>query len=160
MIDEGSRPYVTINTHRGLYQYKCLPFGIASIPALFQKTIDTILHGLDHITSIQDDILVTWFNDTHHLQNIEKVLQRLQESGLRLKLAKCKFMEKLVVYKGCTISQEGISPTAEKVEALKHAPRPENITQLRSFLGMVNYHGKWIPNISTILHPLNKHLQK
>ena len=160
LIDEDSLPYVTINTHRGLYRYTRLPFGIASSPALFQKTIDTILQGLDHVASIQDDILVTGSNDTEHLQNLEKVLQRLKEYGLRLKLEKCKFMEKSVVYMGCVISREGIAPTEEKIEALKQAPRPECVSQLRSFLGMVNYHGKWIPNLSTILHPLNKLLQK
>ena len=160
LIDDESLPYVTINTHRGLYRYKRLPFGIASSPAIFQKTIDMILQGLDNVAAVQDDILVTGSNDIEHLKNFERVLQRLKEYGLRLKLEKCRFMQKSVVYLGCVISAEGISPTSEKVEALKQAPRPENVTQLRSFLGMVNYHGKWIQNLSTMVHPLNKLLRK
>lgn len=68
------------------------------------------------------------------IKNLERVLQRLKEYGLRLKLEKCKFVQKSAFYMSCVISVEGISPTAEKVETLKQAPRLENITQLRSWL--------------------------
>lgn len=65
------------------------------------------------------------------------------------------FTQKSVTYMGCIISAEGISPTDEKVEAIKDAPRPENTTQFRAFLGMINYHGKFIRNLSSILQPIN-----
>ena len=65
-----------------------------------------------------------------------------------------------MTYMGCVISSEGISPTNEKVEAVKQAPRPENTTQLRAFLGMINYHVNVIHNLSSILYPLNQLLQK
>jgi hypothetical protein len=122
--------------------------------------MDTILQGIDNVACIQDDILITGKDDIDHLQNLEAVLNRLEEYGLSLKLDKCTFMQKSVIYMGCIISAEGIHPTEEKIEAIKKAPRPENVTQLRSFLGMVNYHGKFIPNLSAILHPLNRLLQK
>ena len=61
---------------------------------------------------------------------------------------------------GCIISADGISPTGEKIEAIRQAPRPENTTQLRAFLGMVNYHADFIRNLSSILQPLNQLLQK
>ena len=159
-LDPESQQYVTINTHRGLYHYKRLPFGIASSPAIFQRTMDIILQGLDHVASIQDDILITGKDDEEHIANLNLVLKRLDDHGLRLQLNKCKFMQKSVTYMGCIISAEGISPTEDKVEAIKKAPRPENTTQLRAFLGMVNYHGKFIRNLSTILQPLNQLLQK
>ena len=69
-------------------------------------------------------------------------------------------MQESVTYMGCIISVSGIQPTEEKVEAVKNPSQPENSTQLRSFLGMVNYHGKFIKNLSTILHPINRLLQK
>ena len=59
LIDEGSQRYATINTHRSLYRYRRLPFGIASSPAIFQRTMDTILQGNDNVACIQDDILIT-----------------------------------------------------------------------------------------------------
>ena len=68
-------------------------------------------------------------------------------------------MQKSVMYMGCVIFARGISPTEEKVEAIQQAPRPENLTQLRAFLGMINYHGKFIRNLSSILQPLSQLLQ-
>ena len=158
-MDPESQQFVTINMHRGLYCFKRLPFGIASSPALFQRTMDIILQGLDHVASIQDDILITGKDDDEHIKNLDSVLSRLDHYGLRLQLSKCKFMQKSVTYMGCVISASGISPTEEKVEAIKQAPRPENLTQLRAFLGMINYHGKFIRNLSSILQPLNQLLQ-
>ena len=158
-MDPESQQFVTINTHRGLNRYKRLPFGIASSPALFQRTMDIILRGLDHVASIQDDILITGKDDEEHIKNLDKVLSRLDHYGLRLQLSKCKFMQKSVTYMGCVISASGISPTEENVEAIKQAPRPENLTQLRAFLGMINYHGKFIPHLSSILQPRNQLLQ-
>ena len=158
-LDPGSQQYVTINTHRGLYRYKRLPFGIASSPPIFQRTIDIILQGLDHVASIQDDILITGKDDEEHITNLNLVLNRLDSYELRLQLNKCKFMHKSVTYMGCVISAEGISPTEDKIEAIRQAPRPEYTTQLRAFLGMVNYHGKFIRNLSSIPQPLNRLLQ-
>ena len=127
-LDPDSQQFVTINTHRGLYRYKRLPFGIASSPALFQRTMDIILQGLDHVASIEDDILITDKDDDEHIKNLNSVLSRLEHYGLRLQLSKCKFMQKSVTYMGCVISASGISPTEEKVEAIKQAPRSENLT--------------------------------
>ena len=122
--------------------------------------MDVILQGLDNVASIQDDILITGRDDDHHTKNLDSVLNRLDSYGLRLQLSKCKFMQKSVTYMGCVISASGISPTEEKIEAIKQVSCPENSTQLRAFLGMINYHGKFIRNLSTILQPLNQLLQK
>ena len=81
-LDEASRKYVTVNTHRGLYEYTRLPFGVASAPALFQKTMDTILQGIPGVKCYIDDILVTGANDQEHLQNLEQVLERLSLQGV------------------------------------------------------------------------------
>ena len=159
-LDPNSQQDFTINTHRGLYRYKRLPFGIASSLAIFQRTMDIILQGLDHVASIQDDILITGKDDEEHITNLNLVLNRLDNYELRLQLNKCKFMQKSVTHMGCVISAEGISSTEDKMEAIRPAPRPENTTQLRAFLGMVNYHGKFIRNLSSILQPLNQLLQR
>ncbi len=73
-----SMKYCTINTHRGLYQYTRLPFGIASAPAIFQKVMDTILQGVKGAMCYIDDILVTGWNEREHFQNLEEVMKRLQ----------------------------------------------------------------------------------
>ena len=122
--------------------------------------MDIFLQGFGHVAAIQDDILITGKDDEHHIQNLNTVLSRLDSYGLRHLLNKCKSMHQSVTYMACFISAEGTPPTEDKVEAIKKAPRPENCTQLRAFLGMINYHGKFICNLSSILQPLNQLLQK
>ena len=99
-LEEESRQYVTINTHRGLYRFTRLPFGIASAPALFQKAMDSILQGVPNTICYIDDILVTGRSDKEHLKNLEEVLSRLRRYGLRLKKNKCAFMQNAVEYLG------------------------------------------------------------
>ena len=159
-LEESSRKYVTINTHRGLYEYTRLPFGVSSAPALFQKTMDTILQGLPGVTCYIDDILVTGANDQEHLQNLEQVLERLSHQGMRLKESKCSFLMPSVDYLGHRIDASGLHPTSEKLEAVLKAPTPRNLKELRSFLGLINYYGAFIPNLSSFLQPLHALLQK
>ena len=158
-LNEESMSYAVINTHKGLYRYTRLPFGIASAPAVFQKFMDTMLQGIPHVICFIDDILVTGKDDNDHLQNLAKVFQILQQNGLRLKQDKCKFLQYSVEYLGHKIDAEGIHATTEKMDAVMKAPIPRNVSELRSFLGLLNYYGKFLPNLSTILHPLNQLLQ-
>ena len=88
MLDDVSRNLVTINTHRGLYRYTRLPFGIASAPAIFQKTMDSILQGMEGVACFLDYILVTGSSEEEHLKNLESVLQSLLKHGVRLKREK------------------------------------------------------------------------
>ena len=92
--------------------------------------MDTILQGLDHVASIQDDVLITGEDDDKHLQNLDDVLRRFESFGLRVQLNKCRFMQTSVTYIGFTISADGISPTSETVEAIRQAPHPENAESL------------------------------
>ena len=158
-LDEASRKFVTINTHKGLYQYTRVTFGIASAPALFQKIMDTILQGIPCTICYLDDILVTGKNDEEHSRNLEEVLKRLQQNGLRVKSEKCKFLQPSVEYLGYRIDSSGVHTTTKKVEAILNAPRPGNVRQLRSFLGLLHYYGKFISNLSSLLHPLNQLLK-
>ena len=154
LLSEESRKYVTINTHQGLYRYNRLPFGIASAPAIFQQSMEKILQGIEGVSI--DDILVTGRTDKQHLHTLEIVLERLHQYGLRLKRGKCSFMQPSVQYLGYVIDKEGIHTTPEKVQAILNSPIPKDVPQLRSFLGLSNYYGKFIPNLSTITQPLNQ----
>ena len=98
--------------------------------------------------------------EDEHLLTLEKVLTRLQQAGLRLKLTKCSFMLPSVEYLGHITSSEGICPTEEKTRAIVEAPMPLNVSQLRSFLGLLNYYGKFLPHLSSVLAPLYVLLKK
>ncbi|XP_024921034.1 uncharacterized protein K02A2.6-like [Cynoglossus semilaevis] len=156
LLDEESKEFVTINTHKGLFKYNRLVFGVASSPAIFQRTMDSLLQGIPHVTCYLDDLLITGVTEAEHLRNLEQVLQRLSEAGLRLKREKCVFMVPSVTYLGHRITAEGICPVEDKVRAVKEAPSPKNVTELRSFLGMVNYYGKFLQDLSKVLAPLYK----
>ena len=159
-LDPESKKYCTINTHRGLYQFTRLPFGIASAPAQFQRVMDTILQGVQGSLCYIDDIMVTGTSKEEHLQNLEEVLKRLQAHGIRMKKKKCHLMQDTVEYLGHLIDADGKRPTPEKINAIKRAPMPENVQQLRSFLGLLNYYRKFLPNLASTLQPLNDLLQK
>ena len=158
-LKESSRELVTVNTHRGLYRYTRLPFGVASAPALFQQTMDTVLQGLPKVICYIDDILITGSTEEEHIENLELVLQRLQQYGIQAKRAKCAFLEESVEYLGHRIDATGLHTTTHKVEAISQAPQPENVQELRSYLGLLHYYGKFLPNLATLLHPLNNLLK-
>ena len=160
LLNEEARKFITINTHKGLYQYTRLPFGIASAPAVFQRVMDTILQGIDGVACYIDDIIITGKTDEEHLARLEKVLKRLLRHGLHVRRSKCRFLQPCVIFLGHRIDAEGIHPTDKKLKAIMQAPAPENVQELRSFLGLINYYGKFIPNAATNLTPLNKLLQK
>lgn len=85
-----------------------------------------------------------------------RVLGRLQEAGLRLKLAKCEFMKERVEYLGHIITRNGLHPSPKNVEAVLLAPRPQDVKSLQSYLGLINFYRKFIPRLSAVLHPLNR----
>lgn len=159
-LEEGSKKFVTIATHKGLFRYNRLPFGIASAPAIFQRTMEGILQGIPHVLVYIDDILVADGSTSEHLETLERVMSRLGQYGVRLKEAKCKFMLPSVEYLGFHIAGDGIRPTEEKRRAITNAPPPEDVTQLKAFLGLVNYYSKFLPNLAGILAPLYKLLGK
>ena len=160
LLDDSAKELLTINTHKGLYRYIRLPFGIASAPAIFQRTIDELLQGLEHVMCYIDDIIITGKDDAEHLHLLSTVLDRLQSHGFCLKKAKCVFMGESVEYLGHRIDAKGLHPTGDKLAAICDAPQPDNVSELRSFLGLLNYYGKFIPNLATIIHPLNHLRQK
>ena len=153
-LDEALAKLVTVNTHQGLYEYTRLPFGVASAPAVFQRIMDTLLQGIPHVICYLDNILVTGLSDGEHLSNLREVLQRLQQHGVQWSKEKCAFFKGSVEYLGHHIDSKGIHTSPKKVKAVLEAPSPRNVQQLRSFLGLLNYYDKFLPNLSSLLHPL------
>ena len=88
-MSEESRKYLTINTHKGLYQFNRLLFGVAYGPAIWQCSMEQILRGIPGVHCILDDMIVTGKNSYEHLQNLESILSILQENNLKVNLAKC-----------------------------------------------------------------------
>ena len=103
-----------------------------------------------------DDILISGKSDEEHLQNLEKVIAILHKHGIKLNKAKCIFFSKEVTYLGFLISEHGVFPVKKKIEDMLNAKSPENVTQPKSFLGMINYYRRHLPNLASVLEPLLK----
>ena len=137
-----------------------MPFGISAAPAIWQRTMDEILAGLQGIICYLDDILIVGKSQQEHDERVKVVLGRLQQRGLRLKQEKCAFNQKEVEYLGHVINERGLRPTATKTQAIRDAPEPRNSTKLKSYLGLLNYYSRFIPEISSTLQPLYALLTK
>lgn len=159
-LSEESQPLTCVNTHKGLFQYTRLIYGLSCAPALFQKTIDSIVTGIEGVLVFQDDILVTGANKNEHMARLTQVLEKLQDAGLVLQKQKCQFFEKSVSYLGYVIDKTGLHKSPEKVQAIVDASAPTNASELKSFLGLINYYRIFIPNASTVLSPLYELLRK
>ena len=158
-VDEKSSPLLTRNTHKGLYRTRRLAYGVKTAPSVFQARMDKILAGIKNVMCFVNDILVTGNTEQEHLKTLEQVLQMLDQYNVRLNKAKCQFMKSQVQYLGHTVNANGIQSVQDKVEAIWKAPPPTNITELQSFLGVVQYYAKFVPNLSTVFHPLYERLK-
>ncbi|KAJ8027406.1 hypothetical protein HOLleu_32542 [Holothuria leucospilota] len=159
-LDEGSKGFTTISTQKGLFVYNRLPFGISSSPGIFQRTMDNLTQGLPGVVTYLDDILVTGASEKEHAENLETLLTRLTEAGISLRKDKCVFSVSEVIYLGYRIDSEGLHPIDDKAEAILKARQPTNVTELRSYLGLLNYYGRFLPSLSQVLAPLHQLLKK
>jgi len=116
--------------------------------------MEVLLQGLDGVSIYLDDILVAGRTLDEHLSRLAEVLKRLENSGMRLNKQRCLFLCSSIEYLGHVVDEVAIHPTEEKVKAIKEAPAPTNVTQLRSFLGLINYYNKFLPNLAANLTPL------
>ncbi|XP_026316320.1 uncharacterized protein K02A2.6-like [Hyposmocoma kahamanoa] len=160
VLEDESQMITCINTHKGLYKYTRLVFGLASAPAIFQRAMECVLAGMEGVTCLLDDILVTGKNKHEHVERLHAVLHRLESAGLTLQREKCEFFKNEVHYLGYIINSKGLKKSPEKVHAILKAPEPQNVSQLQSFLGLVNYYRNFVANASSILSPLYNLLKK
>ena len=155
-IREEDSYLTTMATPQGLKKWTRLPFGVSSALAIFQEKIDTVLAGIDKCVCRVDDILITGSDDKDHKARLTLVLDTLNKAGFRCRLDKSEFLKDEVVYLGYKINRKGITPCSDKVKTIVEAKYPENRDQLIAFLGAVNYYGNFIPNMSTVIEPLNQ----
>ncbi|CAB3256144.1 unnamed protein product [Arctia plantaginis] len=160
LLHEDSQAMTAITTHVGTFVYKRVPFGIKCIPENFQKIMEETLNGLASTAVFADDICVTGRDKPTHLANLKAVLQRLKENGLRINFSKCQFFKDSVTYLGYKINKYGLHTDSKKIEAIVAAPPPTNVTQLKSFIGLVNFYSKFCVNMSDILKPMYDLLKK
>ncbi len=149
-----SQKRLALSTHRGVLQ-KRLPFGISSAPGYFQNIMEQITGDLQGVAVYLDDILVSGDSAADHVNNLRRLLARLQETGLRCRLEKCEFAKPSVEYLGHHLSKTGISK-GKKSDAVREMPTPKSVSELRSFLGAVQFYSKFLQGLATVTEPLHR----
>ena len=150
------------STEQGHFEFKRMPFGLKNAPATFQRLMDNILRGLQEDTCMTylDDIIVYSVSLKEHLQKLKKVFDRLAQANFKIKLEKCDFLKKELKYLGHVISEDGVKPNPEKIEAITKFPIPTTTKEIKSFLGLVGYYRKFIRDFAKITKPLTSCLKK
>lgn len=153
-LDDESKKLVSWSTHKGVFQMNRLPFGVKPASGIFQSTIEKLLLGIPGVVNFIDDIVVTGKDQEEHLANLKLVFERLFDAGLRLNKRKCEFFKESIKYLGFELSGQGLCKTDERIRAILDAKVPTNVSEVKSFCGLVNHYSMFIENCASILHPL------
>ena len=143
LLSEESRHVTIFGTHRGLYRYKRLLFGVTSAPEKYQQVIKDVLRGCAGVANIADDIIIHGKDIEEHDRRPYAVLDRLSEVGLTVNSEKCEFRLTKLTFFGHDLTSNGVNPSEEKVADIRDARPPKDASEVRSFMGLVQYSAKF-----------------
>lgn len=158
-LDEASSKLCTFNTPFGRYRFLRLPFGINAAPEIFHAEMIKLFGHISNLIIYIDDFLIYSSSMEEHVKTLETVFQRAREVGLKFNKSKCKFFRTEIKFLGHIFDSTGVSPDNEKIRAIVNMPRPNNVKEMQRFLGMVNYLGPFIKNLSEKNHKLRELLK-
>ena len=149
-------------TSEGLFEFNVMPFGLCNAPATFQRLMDSVLAGLHWKTCLVyiDDIIVVGKSFDEHLCNLQAVLERLRQAGLKLHPRKCQLLRHKVTYLGHVVSAQGIAPDPDKTDRVNHWLTPQSAKEVQQFLGLANYYRRFIKNFASVTKPLHRLTEK
>ena len=160
-LSEGSRKYTSFVTEFGQYEFCVVPFGIKFASGLCNRVISNMLNDCQgYVTSFVDDLMVYSDSLEEHLVHVKLVLEKLRNAGVTLNRKKCKFAYQEVKFLGVIVGNGSVYPDPDKVKAIREFSRPTNKKQLRSFLGLLSFYRKFVPNLSKFIVPLTEFLKK
>ncbi|GJF00558.1 polyprotein [Phanerochaete sordida] len=161
-LDPADVEKTAFRTHRGLFHFRRMPFGLRNGPSIFQRTMQAILAPFLWLFALVyiDDIVVYSRSYEDHINHLDRVLGAIEQSGLTLSPDKCHLFYGSVLLLGHKVSRLGLSTHAEKVRAVLDLARPTTVSELQMFLGMVVYFSAFIPYYASLAQPLFQLLRK
>ena len=160
VLDEESSHLTTFNTPFGRYRWKRMPFGIRSVPEIFQRKMNELIEGLKGVEVIADDFVVVGYGTSSeaavkdHDRNLVAFLERCDTRGVRMNADKVKLRMTEVPFIGHVATEKGLCADPAKVRAIIEMPPPENVASVQRLLGMVQYLCKFLSHLSDISKPL------
>ncbi|XP_055633584.1 uncharacterized protein K02A2.6-like [Toxorhynchites rutilus septentrionalis] len=148
-LHPASREITTFMTSKGLMRFKRLMFGINCAPEIFQRIMCEMLAGTEGVVVYIDDVVIWGSTVDEHDERLRMVMDILEENHAFLNKEKCLFRVKELKILGFKVSVDGISPTDDKVSAIQNFRMPETKEEVRSFLGLINFVGQFIPHLSS-----------
>lgn len=134
-------------------------FGISCAPEIFPKVLEKILLGCEGTANFIDDIIVYGQDKPTHDERLHNVLNVLKENDVLLNEGKCIYRTRKVEFLGHELSEEGVKPLGKYIKVIQTSRRLTTIEEIQSFLGLVNFVGKWISNLATLTEPFRKLLR-
>ena len=142
-------------THRGLYRYKRLMIGVTSASERYQQIIRDMLRGCGGVANIADDLINHGSGVEEHDRRLFAVLDRLREVGLTPNGNKCEFRLSKLTFFGHELTSDGVNPSEEKIAAIRDARPPKDASEVRLFMGLVQYSAKFLPDVASVFRPIH-----
>ena len=165
-VNADSQEKTAFVTHKGLYEFRVMPFGVTNAPAVFQRLMQRVLAGLqaenvtEFVSVYLDDVIVFSETFTDHIKHLEAVFDRLKKAGLMLNPKKCRIVCNEVEYLGHVVTPQGLKPNNRNLDAVKKFSPPTSLKQLQQFLGLTSYYRRFIPSYAKIAYPLHSLTRK
>ena len=165
-VSPGSKEKTAFITPQGLYEFRVMPFGLTNAPAVFQRLMQRVLHGLnpeggpDFVSVFIDDMLIWSKTLEGHLIHLHQVIERILWADLKLKPTKCFFIRREVEHLGHVLTPHGLTTSPRLVQSVSKFPEPQNVREVRQFIGLSSYYRRFIPHFSRIAQPLHQLTRK
>ena len=161
-MKEGDEWKTAFKTKFGLYEWLVMPFGLTNAPSTFMRLMNHVLRSFigKFVVVYFDDILIYSKTLEDHVVHIKCVLVVLREEKLYANVEKCTFCTNKVVFLGFVVSGKGVEVDEEKIKAISEWMPPQNVSQVRSFLGLAGFYRRFVKDFSTIAAPMNELTKK
>jgi transposase InsO family protein len=156
-IADADVPRTAFGTKYGHFEWLVMPFGLVNAPSTFQRMMTHLLREFidDFVQVYLDDILIYSATEEDHLAHVEKVLTVLQREELKCSGPKCSFGQTEIQFVGHMVSFNAIRPMSDKLKTINEWPRPANVHDVRSFLGLCGYYRRYVKNFAKLASPLH-----
>ncbi|MEM7375737.1 MAG: retropepsin-like aspartic protease/reverse transcriptase, partial [Bacteroidota bacterium] len=155
-MEDSSIPYTSFKTRYGSFEWLVMPFGLSTAPSCFQHLVNSMLGNMLDLNALVfiDDILIFSKEKSEHARHIEAVLRKLREFSLFAKFSKCEWLKQTISFLGHVLDRRGLRPMKEKTAIIEAWPEPQNVSEVRSFLGLTGYYRKFVSQYAQLCAPL------